>query len=78
MNTHIKRTEKMVISVSTKCPCCGQYTKVYVDKVDYQDFKEGEKFAQDAFPYLSSGERETLISGICPDCWNKIFKDEEE
>jgi hypothetical protein len=29
---------------------------------------------QDAFPFLSSGEREFLMTGITPKEWDKIFK----
>lgn len=36
------------------------------------------KLIQDAFPFLSAGEREFLISGITPDRWNSIFGTVEE
>jgi hypothetical protein len=44
---------------------------------DLQKFSEG-KHAQSAFPYLSAAEREFLISGICPNCWDLMFSAEEE
>lgn len=31
--------------------------------------------AQKAFPYLTADERETLISGICPECWKAMFSE---
>jgi hypothetical protein len=30
---------------------------------------------QDAFPFLSSGEREFLMTGITDDEWDQLFKD---
>lgn len=59
-----------------KCPLCGKLQNVAVESADYADFLEG-KHAQDAFPYLSASERELLISGICGECWNRIFPDAE-
>ena len=33
---------------------------------------------QKQFPYLKPEEREMLLSGICPDCWDKNMKGEAE
>ena len=35
-------------------------------------------FVQDAFPSLTPGEREFLLTGIHPDEFDELFKDEEE
>jgi hypothetical protein len=32
---------------------------------------------QDAFPMLSAGEREFIKTGITPQEWDEMFKDEE-
>ena len=45
--------------------------------MDYLDWSEGE-LVQIAFPYLSAEERETLISGICPKCWDETFGEDDE
>lgn len=58
--------------VTTVCPFCGESHDVLVNEDDYYDWKDG-KLAQDAFPYLPADEREMLISGICPDCWNQMW-----
>ena len=58
--------------VTTVCPFCGKAHDVLVNEIDYLDWQDG-KLAQDAFPYLSADEREMLISGICPNCWNSMF-----
>ena len=64
------------VYVGCECPFCGKYHDVRVSEADYWNWKGGE-LAQDAFPYLTAEEREFLISGICPDCWNKIFGGKE-
>jgi hypothetical protein len=38
----------------------------------------GGMLAQRAFPGLSLAEREFLISGCTPACWDSIFPEEEE
>jgi hypothetical protein len=37
--------------------------------MDYLDWCDGVN-VQIAFPYLSAGEREMLVSGICGKCWD--------
>lgn len=41
---------------------------------DYQRYVEGS-YVQDAFPYLSSAEREMLISRTCGPCFDGMFPD---
>jgi hypothetical protein len=38
---------------------------------------QGE-YIQDAFPTLSAGEREQLMTGIHSECWDKEFAGTEE
>lgn len=63
--------------ISVRCPMCGEYHSVYVEKADYFSWVKG-KSPQDAFPYLNADDREILISGICPSCWNEIFGTSKE
>lgn len=53
------------------CPFCGESNRVWVNEIDYLNWKNGT-LAQDAFPYLSPDEREILISGVCSTCWDMI------
>lgn len=67
-------------AVPTVCPYCQTATLVFVNEADYLRWCDGE-LAQNAFPYLSADEREQLISGICPSCWDDMFyvgDDDEE
>lgn len=65
------------VCVVTYCPFCGKAHEIEVNDMDYLDWKDGAS-AQDAFPYLSASERELLITGICPTCWDNTFGDAEE
>ena len=64
------------LTVVTRCPFCGKGNFIEVNDADYDDWQDGE-LAQVAFPYLSADEREMLISGICPTCWDRMFGGEE-
>jgi len=70
------RYNRHEVCIITQCPFCGRGNEVEVNETDYLDWDDG-KMAQDAFPYLSADEREMLISGCCPQCWNKMFGGEE-
>lgn len=60
------------VTIVTRCPFCGRANEVEVNEMDYLDWQDGV-LVQDAFPYLSANEREMLISGICPTCWDSTF-----
>ena len=63
------------VCIITTCPFCGHANEVEVNENDYWDWQDG-KLIQDAFPYLTADDREKLISGICPTCWDKTFGDD--
>jgi len=63
--------------VDRECPFCGECYRILVREVDFAAWQGGE-LVQNAFPYLSADEREMLISGICPECWEKMFGVDEE
>ena len=62
----------MIITLQTTCPCCGSTNNIDVEKKDYENYQNGT-FCQTAFPYLTAGEREMIITGICDKCWKRIF-----
>jgi hypothetical protein len=46
---------------------------------DWLEWKGGTpKLIQQVFPYLTADEREIMISGTCPVCWEKMMKDMED
>ena len=65
------------VTIVTVCPICNRTNEITVKEADFILWSAGT-LVQDAFPYLSADEREMLISGICPDCWENLFSEEEE
>ena len=66
------------IIIETRCPFCGKTQEIEVDYFDFWMWSEQGICAQNAFPYLTANEREALISGICPKCWDDMFKEGDE
>lgn len=65
------------VGMYRRCPKCRRPHAVVVFKADYVAYRAGG-LLQDCFPYLSAPERELLKTGICEDCWNQIFGDDDE
>lgn len=65
------------VSASCTCPFCGKVTELIVPARGYRLWQEGE-LIQNALPDLTAGERETLISGLCPACQDRFFADPDE
>lgn len=67
----------MLVHYETICPFCGavHFIDIPLDRLFL--WQSGMK-VQDAFPDLSADDRERLISGICPDCWEKMFGDDSD
>ena len=61
------------MEIQTQCPFCADQHIVDVDRNGYVQWSIGDKLIQDALPTLSSDDRERLLTGICPDCWNESF-----
>lgn len=66
--------DKEIIAI---CPLCGEKNIIRVNSSDYDRWKNGE-LIQRCFPYLSSDERELLITGICPKCWITTLFDSDK
>jgi len=65
------------IIVKTKpCVVCGNYELWSLDRGAVERWQAGE-LIQDAFPDMSINDREIMISGTHPECWNKLFGEEE-
>jgi hypothetical protein len=66
------------IAVKTKtCTVCGEYEVWSLDRAAVERWKEGE-YIQNAFPEMSMEDREILITGTHPACWDKLFPKEDE
>ena len=67
----------MTSVVAVPCRHCQQVTDLTVSVKGFADWQGGE-LIQNALPELSADQRELLISGTCPTCWDKMFPSDEE
>jgi hypothetical protein len=66
----------MLIEQEYKCYICQVIEIVIAPEEDFIKWQEGG-YIQDIFPYLFAETREIMISGICGECYNKMFGEEE-
>ena len=64
--------------VDVVCPFCGKTTTIQVVGEDFYAWKFEGALIQNAMPYLPANVRETLISGLCDECQEKMFSSSEE
>ena len=62
---------------TTTCRLCRKDNSIVVPSQGLWDWEHGSH-VQDAFPSLSSDEREVLVSGMHTDCWDTLFGDDDE
>jgi hypothetical protein len=65
------------MTIERVCRVCGKTSTLEVDADKYERWRTGE-LAQKVFPEMSADEREVLISGTHPACWDRLFSKEEE
>lgn len=63
--------------VCEKCLVCAERATVQVPYDSWVEWQAG-MHVQDAFPQLSPGIREVLISGTHPKCFDALMADEDE
>lgn len=69
-------------TVSIRCPFCGQTQELHMTADQYARYckwaaKRGP--IQDILPDLTADQREQLMTGICPTCWDSmLYEDEDE
>ena len=66
------------VAITGRCIVNGSTYSVNVDPEQYQMWNSRTILIQNAFPHLSSEDREWLISGTSPDGFNTLFPPEEE
>lgn len=59
------------------CMRCGQPSLMDVKTTSLKKWQQG-MFIQDAFPELSAPERENILTGTHPGCWDEMFPNNEE
>ena len=59
------------VLITKACPFCKRRYQNVFDADAYRKWEHGMT-VQDAFPDRSADDREFLITGICPECWDKM------
>ena len=72
-------TNERVYPVFVQCRICENFKMLYVREEDWREYQKPNRgYIQDIFPYLTSEERELLLSHTCPDCWKRLFGGEDD
>jgi hypothetical protein len=70
-------TDPLDLELECICNHCDYTENILVHECDYIAWHNG-KYIQDAFPYLTAGQRELMISNTCDTCWNKFFPEDDD
>lgn len=80
-NKNVSYTEEYqpehVYVYQVPCIWCKKVHEIRLPGYGLYQYNKGA-YVQDAFPELDADMREMLISGTCPDCWEKMFGDEDD
>lgn len=63
----------MMINLVCDCIRCNASHTMYVHETDLDRYCTTSSLIQDCFPYLSTAEREMIITGFCPACQEEIY-----
>lgn len=55
-----------------QCYGCSKTSIMILSEKDYMIW-QSKLYVQDAFPYLSAAQREMIINGMHPECFDKLF-----
>lgn len=61
--------------VEVRCPMCGKQYTIIVPHDGFINWRNGGRI-QDCLPTLSNEERESLMTGICDECWSRLYGEE--
>jgi len=63
-------------AVTKPCIHCNETSAITVDAVAYRRWRSGA-YIQEAFPDMDADNRELLVSGTHPACWDTMFGDNQ-
>ena len=67
----------MIVSRKYTCRFCGKEITVQAEEEKFSRLDAGAH-VQDVFPDLGVNYRELMISGICGECFDQIFENDDE
>lgn len=62
----------MTLYTTKKCQVCGKQSELQLDPTKVQRWEDGVH-VQNVWPEMSPEDRELLISGTHPHCWNQLM-----
>ena len=65
-------------NVGIECPRCHKVVFLPITEQELLAWDPQETHVQKQFPQLSPAQREMLLTGLCGDCWDEIFKEDED
>lgn len=66
----------LLITFNVTCPQCRQITAITVERDKLQQWRAGT-YVQRIWPELTPDQRELLVTGTHPQCFDAMFKDED-
>ena len=71
-NVNASPHDKNDLIVFVACPFCNTTYSVTIFREDFDAYITGNKLIQDAMPNTSTDNRESVKTGICSPCWDKM------
>jgi hypothetical protein len=66
------------LELDIKCVYCNKVYRVKgIKSSDYHSWKKELGLIEDLMPYLSSADRELLLSSTCDECWKSLYVNDE-
>lgn len=65
------------VEITAYCHLCKSKTTFLASKDGFEAWRKGE-LIQRALPELDRTQRELMISGTCPNCFDKMFAEDED
>lgn len=68
--------DQPTITYTNTCFHCANHNHIQMNLSDYERWKQHNTYIQVVFPWLSPDQRELIVSGTHPHCWNEMFPEE--
>jgi hypothetical protein len=65
------------VCLEVACTCCDIVHLIGTSLTGYMSWRAGA-FVQEAFPEVPKEYREMFISGTCPECWERMFGNDDD
>lgn len=78
MKANVYMINENVYGFTKKCFHCGEETEFFLTFEEYEKLFLNGEYIQDVFPLMDKTEREMMISGTHPRCWEEMFADIDE